>query len=47
MELLWVPLVVLAALVLAEGFTPVQVVGGGLILVAVVLLVRAHPTTVP
>lgn len=39
--------VVLAALVLAEAFTPVQVVGGVLILVAVVLLVRAHPTTVP
>lgn len=39
--------VVLAALVLAEAFTPVQLVGGVLILGAVVLLVRAHPTAAP
>ncbi|MBC7291865.1 MAG: DMT family transporter [Actinotalea sp.] len=39
--------VALAAIVLAEAFTPVQLVGGALILAAVVLLVRAHPTTTP
>ncbi|WP_225752628.1 DMT family transporter [Actinotalea sp. Marseille-Q4924] len=39
--------VVLASLVLAEAFTGLQVLGGTLILVAVVLLVRAHPTTAP
>ncbi|EYR65202.1 multidrug DMT transporter permease [Actinotalea ferrariae CF5-4] len=39
--------VVLAAIVLAEAFTPLQVAGGALILVAAVLLVRSHPTTAP